>query len=172
MKKESNQNSLLSTINTGFNDVEPTKQLLVASQQAPTLYSPYQHKTSQSCCSNNQQNNEKFKNESIKNTVNTGFNKADQLVVDCPEHSLVTPLLKENFLSEFREKTEKQLARQNLDIYSRTEVDNLVNYNITLINNNFVKKSELENIIEGLGYVDSTLKSYIDYQIPEELFKL
>jgi hypothetical protein len=39
-------------------------------------------------------------------------------------------------------------------------------------NNNFITRKEVQNMIANLDFVDSTLKSYADYQIPNNLFKL
>ena len=36
----------------------------------------------------------------------------------------------------------------------------------------FIKKEEVEKMIADLDFVNSTLKAFADYQIPENLFKL
>ena len=111
--------------------------------------------------------------DSIIEDVETGFGPEQTLVVpNCPpkkEYKL--PLFKENYLNEFKEESEKALARHNLGVYSRKEIDNIVS-KIIQENNNFVTKSEVEGMLQELDFVDSVLKSYVDYQIPDNLFKL
>ena len=111
--------------------------------------------------------------DSIIEDVETGFGPEQTLVVpNCPpkkEYKL--PLFKENYLNEFKEESEKALARYNLGVYSKSEIDNIVS-KIIEENNNFVTKSEVEEMLQELDFVDSILKSYADYQIPNNLFKL
>lgn len=111
--------------------------------------------------------------DSIIEDVETGFGPEQTLVVpNCPpkkEYKL--PLFKENYLNEFKEESEKALARYNLGVYSKSEIDNIVS-KIIEENNNFVTKSEVEGMLQELDFVDSILKSYADYQIPNNLFKL
>lgn len=108
---------------------------------------------------------------SIIQNVDTGFGCTNQVVIDCPKPKYKTHLCKENYLGEFKTETEKTLARDNLGVYSKEEIDRIVNQ-IVINNNGFVTKKEVENMIADLDFVDSTLKSYVDYQIPNNLFKL
>lgn len=111
----------------------------------------------------------KHKNpDSVIGSVDTGFGCDNQLIRECPKPKYKTHLCKENYLGEFKTESEKTLARTNLGVYSKEEIDRIVENN----NNNFITKKEVQNMIADLDFVDSTLKSYVDYQIPNNLFKL
>ena len=109
--------------------------------------------------------------DSIIENIDTGFGCDNQLVIDCPKPKYKTHLCKENYLGEFKTESEKTLARNNLGVYSKEEIDKIVSQ-IVENNNNFITRKEVQNIIADLDFVDSTLKSYVDYQIPNNLFKL
>ena len=109
--------------------------------------------------------------DSIIENIDTGFGCYNQLVIDCPKPKYKTHLCKENYLGEFKTESEKTLARNNLGVYSKEEIDKIVSQ-IVENNNNFITRKEVQNIIADLDFVDSTLKSYVDYQIPNNLFKL
>lgn len=109
--------------------------------------------------------------DSVIGTIDTGFGCDNQLVIDCPKPQYKTHLCKENYLGEFKTESEKTLARTNLGVYSKEEIDKIVG-KIVENNNNFITKKEVQNMIADLDFVDSTLKSYVDYQIPNNLFKL
>ena len=121
--------------------------------------------------------------ESVKNTISTGFAKNDQLGLECKKPTIVTYLIKDNYLSEFEKETEKQLARYNLDVYSKQEVEQLTKNLQNTINKLYVSREtmetrlqetvqEINNIIKSKEYVDSKLKSRVNYSIPEALFIL
>lgn len=111
----------------------------------------------------------KHKNpDSVIGSVDTGFGCDNQLIRECPKPKYKTHLCKENYLGEFKTESEKTLARTNLGVYSKEEIDRIVGQ----IVNNFITKKEVQNMIADLDFVDSTLKSYVDYQIPNNLFKL
>lgn len=121
----------------------------------------------------------KHKNpDSVIGSVDTGFGCDNQLIRECPKPKYKTHLCKENYLGEFKTESEKTLARTNLGVYSKEEIDRIVgqivenNNNNNNNNNNFITKKEVQNMIADLDFVDSTLKSYVDYQIPNNLFKL
>ena len=110
--------------------------------------------------------------DSIIENVDTGFGPEQIISIpDCPKKKHYTHLYKENYLGEFKEESEKALARYNLGVYSKTEIDNIVS-KIIQENNNFVTKSEVQGMLQELDFVNSVLKSYVDYQIPDNLFKL
>lgn len=114
----------------------------------------------------------KHKNpDSVIGSVDTGFGCDNQLIRECPKPKYKTHLCKENYLGEFKEESEKALARYNLGVYSKQEIDEVVS-KIIQENNNFVTKSQVEGMLKELDFVDSVLKSYADYQIPNDLFKL
>lgn len=110
--------------------------------------------------------------DSVIGTIDTGFGCDNQLVIDCPKPQYKTHLCKENYLGEFKTESEKTLARTNLGVYSKEEIDKIVGKIVENNNNNFITKKEVQNMIADLDFVDSTLKSYVDYQIPNNLFKL
>lgn len=109
--------------------------------------------------------------DSVIGSIDTGFGCDNQIVIDCPKPKYKTHLCKENYLGEFKTESEKTLARNNLGVYSKEEIDKIVGQ-IVENNNNFITRKEVQNMIANLDFVDSTLKSYADYQIPNNLFKL
>lgn len=108
--------------------------------------------------------------DSVIESVDTGFGCDNQIVIDCPKPKYKTHLCKENYLGEFKTEFEKALARTNLGVYSKEEIDKIVGQIVE--DNNFVTKEEVQNIVANLDFVNSTLKSHVDYQIPNDLFKL
>lgn len=110
--------------------------------------------------------------DSIIESIDTGFGCDNQIVIDCPKPKYKTHLCKENYLGEFKTESEKTLARNNLGVYSKEEIDKIVGQIVENNNNNFITRKEVQNMIANLDFVDSTLKSYADYQIPNNLFKL
>lgn len=114
----------------------------------------------------------RFNKESILHSVETGFGDENILIKDPPKSTCKTHLFKENYLSEFKSETEKQLVRNNLDLYSKQEVEKMVESKITDNTSSFVTLEKVEQMIDELDFVDSTIKSYSDYQIPNNLFKL
>lgn len=110
--------------------------------------------------------------DSIINDLETGFGPEQTITIPkCHKKKHFLPLYKENYLGEFKEESEKALARYNLGVYSKSEVDSIVS-KIVQENNNFITKSQVEKMLQELDFVDSVLKSYVDYQIPNNLFKL
>lgn len=109
--------------------------------------------------------------DSIIDSVDTGFGCSNQAVVDCPKPKYKSHLCKENYLGEFKQESEKELARNNLGVYSKKEIDLIVGQ-IIIENNGFVTKSQVQKMINDADFVNSTLRSYVDYQIPDSLFKL
>ena len=111
--------------------------------------------------------------DSVIGSIDTGFGCDNQIVIDCPKPKYKTHLCKENYLGEFKTESEKTLARNNLGVYSKEEIDKIVGQIVeNNNNNNFITRKEVQNMIANLDFVDSTLKSYADYQIPNNLFKL
>ncbi len=110
--------------------------------------------------------------DSVIGSIDTGFGCDNQVVIDCPKPKYKTHLCKENYLGEFKTESEKTLARNNLGVYSKEEIDKIVGQIVENNNNNFITRKEVQNMIANLDFVDSTLKSYADYQIPNNLFKL
>lgn len=109
--------------------------------------------------------------DSIIDSVDTGFGCSNQVVVDCPKPKYKSHLCKENYLGEFKQESKKELARNNLGVYSKEEIDLIVGQ-IIIENNGFVTKSQVQKMINDADFVNSTLRSYADYQIPDSLFKL
>jgi len=109
--------------------------------------------------------------ESVKDTVDTGFGEGT-LHKECPEPELVQYLRKDKHLSEFKTETDKELARQNLGVYSSTKVDQLLKEITNSVGSIYVTKSELTVELAKLDFVDSTLKAYANYEVPNNLFRL
>lgn len=61
-----------------------------------------------------------------KTTIDSGFGCDDKLTINCPKPELHTHLCKENYLGEFKEESEKALARDNLGVYSKDEVSKVL----------------------------------------------
>lgn len=99
--------------------------------------------------------------DSILNSMESGFGAENTIVTKCKKPIYKTHLCKESYLGEFKSETEKQLARQNLGVYSKEETHLLLEGVIT---------NELENLVKDLDYTTSRLKSYANYQIPNNLF--
>lgn len=109
--------------------------------------------------------------ESVKDTIDTGFGQGT-LHKECPTPELVEYLSKGNHLSEFKTDTDKELARQNLEVYSSTQVNKLLEQITNSVGSIYVTKKEVMQIVDNLDFVDSTLKSYANYEIPSNLFRL
>ena len=109
--------------------------------------------------------------ESVKETIDTGFGEGT-LHKECPEPELVQYLRKDKHLSEFQTETDKELARQNLGVYSSTKVDQLLKEITNSVGSIYVTKSELSVELAKLDFVDSTLKAYANYEVPNNLFRL
>ena len=109
--------------------------------------------------------------ESVKDTIDTGFGQGT-LHKECPSPELVEYLTKGNHLSEFKTDTDKELARQNLEVYSSTQVNKLLEQITNSVGSIYVTKKEVMQIVDDLDFVDSTLKSYANYEIPSNLFRL
>ena len=110
--------------------------------------------------------------DSIIDSIDTGFDKLHIIKKDCPESKSFITLYRENYLSEFRSETEKQKARDNLGVYGKNEVSKIIS---DVINNgtlDFITKKEAQEMIQDLDYVNSDSRSYVNYEIPDNLFKL
>ena len=108
--------------------------------------------------------------ESVKGTIDTGFGEGT-LHKECPEPKLVEYLKKGSHLSEFKTETDKTLARENLGVYSSTKVDQLLESITNSVGSLYVTKKEAQEMIGNIDFVDSTLKSYANYEIPNNLFR-
>ena len=187
-KKEQFPDSVKDTIATGFEeDIEykqsiecdlKEQQFIESAEDTISTESTEEVKLSIKCIPKKEQ-----PLESVKNTISTGFAKNDQLGLECKKPTIVTYLIKDNYLSEFEKETEKQLARYNLDVYSKQEVEQLTKNLQNTINKLYVSREtmetrlqetvqEINNIIKSKEYVDSKLKSRVNYSIPEALFIL
>ena len=109
--------------------------------------------------------------ESVKETIDTGFGEGT-LHKECPQPKLVEYLTKGKYLSEFQADTEKELARQNLGVYSSTKVDQLLQEITSNVGSIYVTKKEVNQMISDLDFVNSTLKAYANYEIPNNLFRI
>ena len=106
-------------------------------------------------------------------TIDSGFSCDDTLTIDCPKPELHTHLCKENYLGEFKAESEKELARNNLGVYSKDEVNKVLEDAVENLDTSiFITKKEVYNLVENLDFVNSSIKANIDYEIPEQLFSL
>ena len=110
--------------------------------------------------------------DSILDQIDTGFGDENTLHKECPQPQWHSHLCKENFLSEFKTEIEKQLARDNLNVYSKIQIDQFIKDITNVDTSSFITRDEVTNMIQDLDFVKSTLKSQIDYNIPENLFNL
>lgn len=110
--------------------------------------------------------------DSIIDKINTGFGCDMALHKDCPKPQWHQHLCKENFLEEFKTDLEKQLARDNLGVYSKTQVDEFIKNLSGVDVSSFITKTEFNDTIQNLDFVKSSLKAKTDYNIPENLFIL
>jgi hypothetical protein len=110
--------------------------------------------------------------DSIIDTVDTGFGESNILIRDCKKSEFKKPLFKEDYLSVFTSETEKELVRQNLGVIGASEVTTLVKDLVKKDIESFITIEKVEEIIGNLDFVDSKLKSLVDYTIPDKLFKL
>lgn len=120
----------------------------------------------------NQQTPIEENEDSVIDSMDTGFGENNTISQDCPKPQYKTHLFKENHLSEFKSETEKALVRYNIGVYSKTEVHDLVSHIISDGTASFVTKEQVEDMMDQLDFVDSTLRAYAIYDIPTKLFPL
>lgn len=108
--------------------------------------------------------------DSILNSVDTGFGSENKLIKDCPKPSFKTHLFKENYLSEFKTDLEKEKVRKNIGACGESEIKQIVSHIIT--QSTFVSKDEIVDMVENLDFVKSSHKLDVQYDIPDNLFKL
>lgn len=147
---EENNNSIKKSVKTGYD----TDEVISEEQHIPTISI-----------------DDITFEESVKDTIDTGFGQGT-LHKECPTPELVEYLIKDNHLSEFKTDIDKELARQNLEVYSSTQVNELLEQITNSVGSIYITKKEVMQIIDDLDFVDSTLKSYANYEIPSNLFRL
>lgn len=150
--------SLLGTVDIGFDTI-------IIEQEKPIQKEPDVVieiiKTQQCVCNND---------DSISDTVDTGFGDQNIIIKECPKFKI--PLYKENYLGEFQTPIEKALARRNLEVYSKDEIDKAVSKVLNIDLSEYVTKNEIQKIIKDLNFVDASTKAYVDCIIPDNLFKI
>lgn len=104
---------------------------------------------------------------SILDTAKTGFGECNKLIKDCPKPEYKTHLFKENYLGEFKTETEKTLARNNLGVYSKQEVDKIVSHIVK--ESSLITKEEVKEMIDDLNYVNAVFRDSVEYDIPNKL---
>lgn len=112
------------------------------------------------------------RDDSLLDSVDVGFGKNNILVKKCNKPKFNTPLFKEDYLSVFKSETEKALIRHNLGVIGAPEVTKLVKDLVSEDIKSFITIEAVETLIKDLDFVDSQLKSNVDYTIPDKLFKL
>lgn len=119
-----------------------------------------------------QESPKEFNKDSIIDKVDTGFGCDNALHKECPKPQWHQHLCKENFLGEFKTELEKQLVRDNLDIYNKAQIDEFIKNLSGVDLSSYITKEDFKEAIQDLDFVKSSLKSKIDYNIPENLFTL
>ena len=110
--------------------------------------------------------------DSLMDTINTGFDKLNTIVINPPKPKQFVTLYKENYLGEFQTESDKLRARENLDVYGKSEVSKIVSDVINNSTLSFITKIEVEEMLQNLDFVNSISRSYVNYEIPNNLFKL
>lgn len=113
-------------------------------------------------------NNCVVREDSIIGDLDTGFGADQTLVIECKKKpEFKTHLYKESYLGEFKSETEKTLVRNNLGVYSKEETHLIIKEGVS----HLITKKEVEEIVKDLDYTTSRSKTYVNYTIPENLFK-
>lgn len=110
--------------------------------------------------------------DSMLDSVSTGFGESNVLIKECTTPQFKTPLFKEDYLSVFTSETEKRLVKDNLGILDANEVTSMVKNLIAEEIDSFITIEKVEELLDDLSFVNSELKSLVDYTIPDKLFKL
>ena len=71
--------------------------------------------------------------------MDSGFGSENTITVECKRPVYKTHLCKEEYLGEFKSDFEKNLARTNLDVYSKSETHVLIEKSVS----DFVSKEEI-----------------------------
>ena len=119
-----------------------------------------------------QEENKTANKDSVLDFIDTGFGTENTLHKECPPPKWVQYLSKENFLSEFKSDIDKKLARDNLEVYSKKEIDTFISSITNIDASNFVTKDYVDEAIQDLDFVKSKLKANSNYDIPEQLFTI
>ena len=112
--------------------------------------------------------------DSVIGSIDTGFGCDNQIVIDCPKPKYKTHLCKENYLGEFKTESEKTLARNNLGVYSKEEIDSTVNnsYSSMVIKPENAPILVLDDIVNQMQdelYMKMVIKELLDNCDLEEL---
>lgn len=110
--------------------------------------------------------------DSLMDTINTGFDKLNTIIINPPKPKQFITLYKENYLGEFQTESDKLRARENLDVYGKSEVSKIVSDVINNSTLSFITKTEVKEMLQDLNFVNSIPRSYINYEIPDNLFIL
>lgn len=108
--------------------------------------------------------------DSILDSVDTGFGSANKVVKECPKPQFKTHLFKENYLSEFKTEQEKERVRKNIGACGSSEIKQIVSHIIS--ESTFVSKEEIVEMVEDLDFVKSIHQANAQYDIPDKLFQL
>lgn len=150
--------SLLGIVDVGFDTILIQQEKPIKKEPEVIIEQVIQEK---SCSCTNE--------DSISDTVDIGFGDQNVIIKECPEFKI--PLCKENHLGEFKTPIEKAIARRNLEVYSKKEIDDAVSKVLSIDFSIYATKSEVQKIIKNLNFVDANTKAYVDYEIPDNLFK-
>jgi hypothetical protein len=146
--------SLYDTINLGYDKESSSEIKKIHKEEDSSSIKPIEIELTKVIKTNSRNEN------SVIDKLDTGFGCENTLVIEKPFPKFHTHLCKENYLGEFKSSSEKQMARNNLEVYSIDEIDKLL-ANILL---------DSTEIVGKLDFVNSTEKSYANYDIPNNLF--
>ena len=124
-----------------------------------------------------QEPSKELNKDSIIDKINTGFGCDNALHKECPKPQWHQHLCKENFLGEFKRNYAKT-DRQKNDFYAtepattKLFLDEFIKNLSGVDLSSFITKDDFNEAIQNLDYVKSSLKSNIDYNIPENLFTI
>lgn len=102
---------------------------------------------------------------SIISDIDTGFGTDNVLHKECAKPQYKSLLYKENYLGEFVSEDEKQQARQNLGVYSKSEISKIVSNVVSGNNELLATKEELNEAIADLNLIDSDQVGKTTYDI-------
>lgn len=156
------KNSILDSANSGFGKYNAIKIEYVKPEiQIPEISTDIPPKIII------EQEKHKDAKDSILDNVDSGYGAKNEIVVECAKPTYKTHIFKENFLGEFKTKIEKQKVRDNLDVYSKSEVNEIAKS----FSSNIVTHEQLDQKLANLDFTSSILKSHASYEIPNNLFK-
>ena len=156
------ENSILNNANTGFgtyNEIKiehkcPEIEIPEVNEEPPSIVIIQTAKPT-------------LKEDSILDNVDSGYGSENKVIIECKKPEFKSHLFKENYLGEFKSETEKQKVRDNLEVYSKKEVTKIIQTKTS----HLITLEQLDQKLSNLDFTSSILRSYANYEIPNNLFK-